>query len=102
MIRLVKVFQIGRDRFRLRVARYKSIILTLCGLVRLRLGKQNLVSLKGRDRIFDSLTLRVNRAEGNDLNISQFFEELLGLGASKPDDLIIEEEIIPKIISSVT
>ena len=35
MIRLVKVFQVGRDRFRLRVARYQSIILTLCGLVRL-------------------------------------------------------------------
>jgi hypothetical protein len=91
MIRLVKVFQVGRDRFRLRVTRYKSIILTLCGLVRLRLGQQNLVSLKGRDR-----------AEGNDLNISQFFQELLGLGDSKPYDLVIEEEISPKIVCSVT
>jgi hypothetical protein len=91
MIRLVKVFQVGRDRFRLRVARYQSIILTLCGLVRLRLGQPNLVSLKGRDR-----------AEGNDLNIGQFFEELLGLGASTSDDLVIEEEINPKIVCGVT
>jgi hypothetical protein len=62
-----------------------------------------LVSLSTlRDRILDSLTLRVNRAEGNDLNLSQIFEELLGLGTSKPDDLVIEEEMIPKIICGVT
>ena len=91
MIRLVKVFQVGRDRFRLHISRYKSIILTLCGLVRLRLGQQNLVSLKGCDR-----------AEGSDLNISQFFQELLGLGDSKPYDLVIEEEISPKIVCGVT
>jgi len=91
MIRLVKVFQVGRDRFRLHISRYKSIILTLCGLVRLRLGQQNLLSLKDCDR-----------TEGNDLNISQFFEELLGWGASKPDEIVIEEKIIPKIICGVT
>jgi hypothetical protein len=55
------------------------------------LGQQNLVSLKGRDR-----------AEGNDLNISQFFQELLGLGDSKPYNLVIEEEISPKIVCGVT
>jgi len=91
MIRLVKVFQLGRDRFRLRVARYQSIILTLCGLVRLRLGQQNLVSLGWRDR-----------AQQNHLNLSQFFEQLLGLDSPKPDDLVFEAKIIPKIICDVT
>lgn len=91
IIRLVKVFQVGRDRFRLQVSRYQSIILTLCGLVRLRLGQQNLVSLKGRDR-----------AQGNDLNLSQFFDELLGLDSSNHDELVIEEEIIPKVLFSAT
>lgn len=74
MIRLVKVFQVGRDRFRLRVARYKSIILTLCGLVRLRLGHSNLVSLKGRDR-----------AKPNDENFSQFFDQILDLDSPTPE-----------------
>ena len=74
MVRLVKVFQVGRDRFRLRVARYKSIILTLCGLVRLRLGHPNLVSLKGRDC-----------AKPNDENFSQFFYQLLNLDSPTPE-----------------
>ena len=91
MIRLVKVFQVGRDRFRLQISRYKSIIFTLCGLVRLRLGQQNLLSLKECDH-----------AEGHDLNISQFFQELLDLGDSKPYDLVIEDEISPKIVCGVT
>jgi hypothetical protein len=100
MIRLVKVFQVGRDRFRLRVARYKSIILTLCGLVRLRLGQQNLVSLGWRDGFAGSR--REHRAQQNHLNFSQFFEQLLGLDSPKPDDLVFEAKIIPKIICDVT
>jgi hypothetical protein len=95
MIRLVKVFQIGRDRFRLRVARYQSIILTLCGLVRLRLGQASLVSLKARDGFAGSR--REHRAQGNHLNLSQFFNELLGLDSPKPAHFVIKEEIIPKI-----
>jgi len=59
--------------------------------VRLRLGQKNLVSLKGRDR-----------AQGNDLNLSQFFDELLGLDSSNHDELVIEEEMIPKILFSAT
>ncbi len=38
LIRVVKIFKIVRERFRLHKRRYKSIILTVCGLVRLRIG----------------------------------------------------------------
>lgn len=37
LIRVVKVFKIAQERFRLRRSRYNSVILTVCGLVRLRI-----------------------------------------------------------------
>ena len=38
IIRLVKVFQVAAQRFRLRPQTYQQVILTVCGLVRLRIG----------------------------------------------------------------
>jgi len=38
MIRRVKVFQIAAQRFRLRPQTYQQVILTVCGLVRFRIG----------------------------------------------------------------
>lgn len=38
IIRLVKIFRVAPERFRLRPATYEQIILTVCGLVRLRIG----------------------------------------------------------------
>jgi len=38
LIRKVKVFQIAAQRFRLRPQTYQQVILTVCGLVRLRIG----------------------------------------------------------------
>lgn len=38
LIRLVKIFKVMQERFRLSKSRYDSIFLTVCGLVRLRLG----------------------------------------------------------------
>jgi hypothetical protein len=38
MIRLVKVFQVAAQRFRLRPQTYQQVILTVCGLIRLRIG----------------------------------------------------------------
>lgn len=38
LIRLVKLFRIAQERFRLHPDTYKSVILTVCGLVRLRMG----------------------------------------------------------------
>lgn len=38
LIRVVKIFKIVGERFRLHKRRYKSIIVTICGLVRLRIG----------------------------------------------------------------
>jgi hypothetical protein len=38
VIRLLRIFRITRERFRLHSDTYKQIILTVCGLIRLRLG----------------------------------------------------------------
>ena len=38
MIRLLKIFKVMQERFRLRRGRYKSIVSTVCGLVRLRIN----------------------------------------------------------------
>lgn len=38
LIRLLKIFRIASQRFRLKLHTYEQIILTVCGLVRLRIG----------------------------------------------------------------
>ncbi len=38
LIRVVKIFKVAQERFRLTKEKYASIILTICGLVRLRKG----------------------------------------------------------------
>lgn len=38
VIRVVKIFRVAQERFRLRRETYEQIILTVCGLVRLRIG----------------------------------------------------------------
>lgn len=38
MIRLMKIFRIAQERFRLNPQKYEQVILTICGLVRLRIG----------------------------------------------------------------
>jgi DDE superfamily endonuclease/Helix-turn-helix of DDE superfamily endonuclease len=38
LIRVIKIFRVGQERFRLRTRKYSSIMNTICGLVRLRIG----------------------------------------------------------------
>lgn len=38
LIRLVKIFRVAQERFRLHSRKYEQIIMTICGLVRLRIG----------------------------------------------------------------
>ncbi len=38
VIRLIKIFILARERFRLKDSNYEKVILTICGLVRLRIG----------------------------------------------------------------
>jgi len=38
-IRSVKIFRVVQDRFRLNSKKYEQVIMTICGLVRLRLKK---------------------------------------------------------------
>lgn len=42
----VKIFRVASERFRLARSRYKKVILTICGLVRLRINKLFLLPLK--------------------------------------------------------
>ncbi len=42
----VKIFRVASERFRLARSRYKQVILTICGLVRLRINRLDLLSLK--------------------------------------------------------
>ena len=46
VIRLVKIFRISQQRFRLRCQHYKKVIQVVCGLVRLRIGSLILPSLE--------------------------------------------------------
>lgn len=43
VIRLIKIFGVARERFRLKDDNYEKVILTICGLVRLRIGSFVLV-----------------------------------------------------------
>ena len=43
IIRLIKIFRIPRKRFRLKDNNYQKVILTICGLVGLRIGSFILV-----------------------------------------------------------
>lgn len=38
VIRLIKIFRAAKERFRMNKNKYEQVILTICGLVRLRLG----------------------------------------------------------------
>ena len=38
VIRLLKIFRVAKERFRLHPSSYEQVILTICGLVRLRIG----------------------------------------------------------------
>ncbi len=38
LIRVVKIFRVASERFRLNPSKYKQIIMTICGLVRFRIG----------------------------------------------------------------
>lgn len=38
LIRLLKIFRVAQERFRLKSRKYEQVIMTICGLVRLRIG----------------------------------------------------------------
>lgn len=38
LIRVIKIFRVASERFRLNPIKYKQIIMTICGLVRFRIG----------------------------------------------------------------
>jgi hypothetical protein len=50
LIRVMKIFKVAQERFRLRKKRYESVMLTVCGLVRLRIKSLILDIIKSVDR----------------------------------------------------
>jgi len=38
LIRVIKIFRVASERFRLNASKYEQIIMTICGLVRFRIG----------------------------------------------------------------
>jgi hypothetical protein len=38
LIRIIKIFRVASERFRLNTTKYEKIIMTICGLVRFRIG----------------------------------------------------------------
>ncbi len=50
LIRIIKIFKVARERFRLSKDRYESILLTICGLVRLRKGSLIIEHLKNCEK----------------------------------------------------
>jgi len=49
LIGKIKIFRVASERFRLVRHQYKSVILAVCGLVRLRLGSLNLLTLNPKE-----------------------------------------------------
>ncbi len=46
LIRIIKIFRIMGERFRLNKDKYESIVLTICGMVRLRIGSLVIKNIK--------------------------------------------------------
>lgn len=74
LIRVVKVFKVVQERFRLHKNRYKSVLLTVCGLVRLRIGSLILEIIESS-----------KSGEVIDVSISHSFMHKLDFVASNPD-----------------
>ena len=67
LIRVVKIFKVGQEKFRLRKDRYAEVLLTICGLVRLRKA---------------SLTLEIVKAENSEGVIEVLKHHSFGLELS--------------------
>lgn len=65
LIRLIKVFRVAKERFRLDALKYNLVILTICGLVRLRIGALNL-------SFENQLSLRREKTDNNELILERF------------------------------
>ena len=74
MIRLVKIFRVAGERFRLKPDKYNSVISTICGLVRLRIGALILEVVEAGDR-----------TEKNEINLYHLWSTLLTGNLSNPD-----------------
>ena len=54
MICRVKTFRVARERFRLSLARYRQVIMTICGLVRLRLKRSSILTVNPQNPLVEN------------------------------------------------
>jgi len=74
LIRVVKVFKVVQEKFRLHKSRYNSVLLTVCGLVRLRISSL-ILEIKKSDKLGQVI----------DVMMSHSFIPELDFVPSKPD-----------------
>ena len=83
LIGKMKIFVVLREPFRLRSHRYSSIVKTICGLVRLRLGKLKLQFFERGDRLWENAQIS-----------SLSLEQLLVRSPSNPEDFVLTLPIL--------
>ena len=64
---MIKIFKIMGERFRLKTSRYKSVYLTVCGLVRIRIGAL-LLELKKEENSGETIEVIMNHSFLKKLN----------------------------------
>ena len=74
VIRLVKIFRVAGERFRLKPNKYNSVISTICGLVRLRIGALILEVVEAGDR-----------TDKNEINLYHLWSTIFTENLSNPD-----------------
>jgi len=69
VIRIIKIFRVTQEKFRLHKRQYKSVLLTVCGLVRLRIGALILELVKSRD-FASTIEVLLTHSFGSNLNLA--------------------------------
>jgi hypothetical protein len=74
LIRCVKIFRVAQERFRLHKRQYKSVLLTVCGLVRLRIGALILELVKSPN-LDSTIDVLLSHSFGENLNFEHTTNE---------------------------
>lgn len=74
VIRIIKIFRVAQEKFRLHKRQYKSVLLTVCGLVRLRIGALILQLVKSPD-FASTIEVLLTHSFGENLNLKHITNE---------------------------
>ena len=70
LIRIIKIWRIAQEKFRLKKHQYQSVFLTVCGLVRLRI-KSLIIEIVKTEDTQDIINVLLNHSFGQKLNLSE-------------------------------